>query len=96
MNAYINAGRLIEQLDKKIPPRTGGNENYVRGFKDALLVFKSMIHSAMTADEWEVVRCKDCVHFCPYKVVEDFDGRCTARGGEADKDDFCNYGAKRG
>lgn len=47
-----------------------------------------------TPDIQEVVRCKDCIHFWQREVVEDFDGKCTVRGWEVDKEDFCNYGLR--
>jgi hypothetical protein len=49
-----------------------------------------------TADVVEVVRCKDCKFYEPYKKpVEDFDGECIARDCETDETDFCNYGERR-
>lgn len=44
----INADALMEQLEKK---RSGpGNQRYTEGFNDALMRFRSMIHSAPTID----------------------------------------------
>lgn len=54
------------------------------------------IKDVPTADVVEAVRCKDCVHYLPYKKpVEDFDGRCTACRGETDEDEFCSRGKRK-
>ena len=47
------------------------------------------------ADVAPIIRCKYCIHYEPYrKPVEDFDGRCSAKGHETDETEFCSYGAK--
>ena len=46
------------------------------------------------ADVIEVVRCKDCRHFCPYEV-EEHKGDCNELVGLEScvyEDDFCSYG----
>lgn len=51
------------------------------------------------ADVVEVVRCKDCKEFKPYKKpVEDFDGRCRLNigiCGEVDEDFYCQFGERK-
>ena len=38
------------------------------------------------------IKCKNCHYFVPYeKPVEDFDGRCFARGCETDEEEYCSY-----
>ena len=47
-----------------------------------------------TADVVEVVRCKDCRHFCPYEG-EEHKGDCNELVGLEScvyEDDFCSYG----
>ena len=47
-------------------------------------------------DAVEVVRCKDCENYKPYKKpVEDFDGCCIVRECETDENDFCSYGKRK-
>jgi hypothetical protein len=48
------------------------------------------------ADVVEVVRCKDCKHFCPYEG-EEHKGDCAELVGLEScvyEDDFCSYGEK--
>ena len=52
--------------------------------------------TSCTAYKGEIVFCKDCVHYMPYKKpVEDFDGRCSACRGETDENEFCNRGKRK-
>lgn len=44
------------------------------------------------ADVVKPVKCKNCHYYIPYeKPVEDFDGRCDARGCETDEEEYCSY-----
>ena len=53
------------------------------------------VNEQSAADVASIVRCKDCTHYEPYrKPVEDFDGRCLAKGHETDEMEFCSYGTK--
>lgn len=69
---------------------------------------KIIIMGQPTADVVEVVRCKDCKHFCEYSNeyksnVEGADGDCFIRCLYSDNeqfigvkcDDFCSYGERR-
>ena len=60
MPRYIDADALQLQLQKKKPGAANGR--YTDGFNDALLRFKSMVHSAKTIDVVPVVRgeCNHC------------------------------------
>jgi hypothetical protein len=55
------------------------------------------IRNAPSADVVEVVRCKDCKHFCPYEG-EEHKGDCAELVGLEScvyEDDFCSYGERR-
>lgn len=83
---YIDRGALLRDIHRN--PAEDNGERCAQ-ILEAIL-------NAPTADVVEVVRCKDCVYYKPYaKPVEDFDGRCTARRGETDDDEFCNRGNRR-
>ena len=61
MAEYIEREALMEQLGKK---KAGiADKRYTEGFNDALMRFRSMVHSAKAADVVEVVRCKDCKYW---------------------------------
>lgn len=54
-------------------------------------------HFVPTADVVEVVRCKDCKHFCPYEG-EEHKGDCAELVGLEScvyEDDFCSYGERK-
>lgn len=69
---YIDRGALMERLDRKKSTIT--TQRYVEGFNDAIMRFRSMVHSAPAADvvevrhgEWEkasefmpIYRCSIC------------------------------------
>jgi hypothetical protein len=62
-----------------------------------LCMARDYLKKYFASDTVEVVRCKDCKHYEAYdKPVEDFDGRCSARGCETDEPEFCSYGERRG
>jgi Pyruvate/2-oxoacid:ferredoxin oxidoreductase delta subunit len=53
--------------------------------------------NAPVIDAVEVVRCKDCKHFCPYEG-EEHKGDCAELVGLEScvyEDDFCSYGERR-
>lgn len=80
MSRYIDADKLCNLA-----------RNHIDGTVDA-----NDIMRFPTADVVEVTRCKYCKFYRPYnKPVEDFDGRCFARGCETDDNDFCSYGERR-
>ena len=59
---------------------------------------KSFIDDAPTVDAVPVVRCGKCKHFRPYEG-EEHKGDCAELVGLEScvyKDDFCNYGERRG
>jgi hypothetical protein len=89
-NKYIN----IAHLYKRMPVLTDTNGDHLIAVSDLRTAIA--MAAAKTGEVVEVVRCKDCVYYKPYaKPVEDFDGRCTARRGETDEDEFCNRGTRR-
>jgi len=54
MARYIDADKLMERLNKKKPG--AANQRYTEGFNDALMRFRSMLHSEPAAD---VVRVEE-------------------------------------
>lgn len=55
--------------------------------------FLKMIYDAPAVDAVEVVRCKDCVHWCANYCARDIKGRTNMFYMNAD--DFCSYGERR-
>lgn len=56
-----------------------------------------LLYSQPSADVVEVVRCKDCKHFCPYEG-EEHKGDCAELVGLEScvyEDDYCSYGERR-
>ena len=69
-------------------------DDNVNGNCDGMIDF-TVIDCISGADVAPIVRCKDCIHYEPYrKPVEDFDGRCSVKGHETDEMEFCSYGAR--
>lgn len=70
MSRYIDKFALQDKLQKKKPGIA--NKRYTEGWNDAVLMVKSMVHSAPTADVAPVVHAR-----------WNADGRCTNCGGHA-------------
>lgn len=77
-------------------------------YDDIVKMLEEDITNTPTADVVEVVRCKDCKHFCEYSdsyksEVEGADGDCFIRVLNSDNhqfngvkyDDFCSYGERK-
>lgn len=97
MHRYIDAEPYKDMLIGKVIGVTikagknfAPNDVYCEDF-----VKVANVNDIPTADVQEVVRCKNCRFFDPYVEVEDFDGQCTARCCETDREEFCSYGSKR-
>ena len=63
MARYIDADELMAKLNRKKAEPC--NKRYTDGFNDALMRFRSMVHSAPTVSPDEVrgvVRCRECKH----------------------------------
>lgn len=57
----------------------------------------SIVEESPAADVVEVVRCKNCKHFCPYEG-EEHKGDCAELVGLEScvyEDDFCSYGERK-
>ena len=89
----IDAEALMTQLEKK--KTEPGKQRYTEGFNDALMRFRSMIHSAHTIDAVEVVRCSECVLFGIYERFDN--GHCRHHDGlmYPKPTDFCSHGKRR-
>lgn len=93
MAEYIEREALMEQLAKK---KAGiADKRYTEGFNDALMRFRSMVHSAKAADVVAVVRCKDCQYYDTACCVEGLGWCDFIDSGTADEN-FCSYGERRG
>lgn len=55
---------------------------------------KKAIKESEAADVEEVVRCKDCVHKCPYNRYE-FHCKCLRDNLHHNTDDYCSYGERK-
>jgi Pyruvate/2-oxoacid:ferredoxin oxidoreductase delta subunit len=80
MAKYIEREALIAEYDRVHKGPAGGS--------------RKLMVDAPTADVVEVVRCKDCRHFCPYEG-EEHKGDCNELVGLEScvyEDDFCSYG----
>ena len=96
MKKMIYADDLQAQLSRKKPEVC--RERYIEGFNDALMRFKSMIHSAKAVDAVPVVRCRECKHYksnaglgksCFHDLWNQEFAVPTA------PDDFCSYGERK-
>lgn len=90
----IDADALMGRLEKKRSET--GNQRYTEGFNDALMRFRSMIHSASTIDAepvrhgtWELINT-------PSMFMRMFEcSICKGRVGTTVKTNYCpNCGAK--
>lgn len=98
---YIERGALMEKLDRKKPTIT--TQRYVEGFNDAIMRFRSMVHSAPAADVVEVVRCKNCKNayinsFSAQSGIAVCRFLANRSNGEltiVQQDDFCSYGERK-
>lgn len=90
---YINKEDLLATINE-VWERKYVRCNY-QPLSDVYRMIIRRINRAPVADVVNVVRCKNCKYYEPYKKpVEDFDGKCFARNCETDEQDFCNYGER--
>lgn len=73
MAEYIERGALQAQLNRKKPG--AANKRYTDGWNDAVLMFKSMVHSAKAADVAPVRHGRWVVHID--SVVAPFKLKCS-------------------
>ena len=96
MAEYIEREALMEQLGKK---KAGiADKRYTEGFNDALMRFRSMVHSAKAADVVEVpCRCKDCKHWMdfPNCGCTDFVKVCALAEYMIGANGYCLYGERK-
>lgn len=75
---YINADDLIEKVRKSTTH--SGSEWFVN----------KIINTMPSADVVEVVRCKDCVYFCPNNFR-----KCKLLWEHREENDFCSRGERK-
>ena len=93
MKKLIYADDLQAQLSRKKPEVC--RERYIEGFNDALMRFKSMIHSAKAVDAVPVVRCKECLYYEKGKSYEPYCNHPSHGIPYPNDDDFCSYGERK-
>lgn len=85
----IDANQLMEALQKKKSGAADGR--FTDGYNDALMRFRSMIHSALSVEAVPVVYCDECARrntmFCPM--------RKDAVIYPIRDDGFCYYGERK-
>ena len=83
MAEYIEREALIAEYDRVHIGEAGGA--------------RKLMVEAPACDVVEVVRCKNCKHFCPYEG-EEHKGDCAELVGLEScvyEDDFCSYGERK-
>jgi hypothetical protein len=94
MAEYINREELLKDINDSVRFSTrNGVSAELRGAHKIV----DCIRSAPACDVVEVVRCKDCKHFCPYEG-EEHKGDCAELVGLEScvyEDDYCSYGERR-
>lgn len=89
--ACIKKEPIVEFITKGL-----NNPDQTKAYGYDAIEILAEIEYAPTADVVEVVRCKDCEHFCPYEG-EEHKGDCAELVGLEScvyEDDFCSYGEK--
>lgn len=85
----VDANLLMEALQKKKSSVADGR--FTDGYNDALMRFRSMIHSAPSVEAVSVVHCSECARrdttYCPMRKDE---VRYPIRD-----DSFCYYGKRK-
>ena len=84
---------------KEYPIKETAVDNFLRGYGEAVLHMLSVNEQLLlkSADVVEVVRCKNCKHFCPYEG-EEHKGDCAELIGLEScvyEDDYCSYGIRK-
>lgn len=98
MPEYIDREALIaeinEEIEHRTPMYTDEQNDYI---EKGLRIARKDIKRFSAADVVEVVRCKNCKHFCPYEG-EEHKGDCAELVGLEScvyEDDFCSYGERK-
>ena len=90
--------RLFAELESMQKVALSGRMDLVDiGYNNGLAMAYAMLMDEPSVDAVEVVRCKDCKHFCPYEG-EEHKGDCAELAGLEScvyEDDFCSYGERR-
>lgn len=101
MSSYIDRDLTLAGIEdlKKSPWYNGCNGNYESLIRrEAVdIVTELCIKQVPAADVVEIVRCKNCKHFCPYEG-EEHKGDCAELVGLEScvyEDDFCSYGERK-
>lgn len=98
MPEYIERESLFKFLTGQMIRKQNGA--FAKGFNKGIMVARAAVHNkeiTPSADVIEVVRCKNCKHFCPYEG-EEHKGDCAELVGLEScvyEDDFCSYGERR-
>lgn len=99
MAEYIDKDKLFKKLamlKSQAVKRAVGHptgSNWAKNFAAQAEMIEIVENYISTADVVEVVRCKDCKHYCPSAF-----GGFTCFGRRipsVSEDDYCNYGERR-
>lgn len=85
---YIERGALNDILEARAKMAIG---TPVKVYYSAA----SMAQKLPAADVVEVVRCKDCMHFCEIIGVTSYCSNRYGLNGKIHCDDFCSYGERK-
>lgn len=94
---YVDRGKIINGLELSIASWNRDCNSSAPIMANAYRDMLSRVKNYPVADVVEVVRCKDCKHFCPYEG-EEHKGDCEELVGLEScvyEDDFCSYGERR-
>ena len=89
--AYIEREKVLEIAKDKY------YSDFHKSMAD-LTSLRELLEDTPTADVVDVVRCKDCEHFIPFKKNVFCKGDCSCNDGLGDfvrPDDFCSYGVRK-
>ncbi len=88
---YIDKELLLKDISESVvfSVRSGVPSPELRGARKII----DRIENAPTSDVVEVVRCKDCKHYCADYCTRDIKGRTNMFYMNAD--DFCSYGERK-
>ena len=98
MAEYIERETLFEEIRKEFRPYWQIPCDYEDKVTQKMVAkMRGLIDKLPSADVVEVVRCKNCKHFCPYEG-EEHKGDCAELVGLEScvyEDDFCSYGERK-
>lgn len=94
----IDADRFVKQMNEELFPeliKEYGEEEAIKGLHFSFQDCIYNIECQPTVDAVEVVRCKDCKHYCSV-YADTMGGRdCLLLKTITKADDYCSYGERK-